>query len=91
MKNRKNKKKKSLIKSIRGKIIKGFFSCLNKILKGFFGCLLKLLPKLLVACGVAFIATFVVYITNTENKLIYYVVRPLLNKHYDSQVRDRKV
>ena len=28
---------------------------------------------------------------NGENKLIYYVVRPLLNKHYDAQVRDRRV
>ena len=35
--------------------------------------------------------TFTLYITNGENKLIYYVVRPLLNKHYDSQVRDRKI
>ena len=26
-----------------------------------------------------------------EHKLIYYVVRPLLNKHYDSQVRDRRI
>ena len=28
---------------------------------------------------------------NGENKLIYYVIRPFLNKHYDSQVRDRKI
>ena len=31
------------------------------------------------------------YMVNGENKLIYYVVRPLLNKHYDSQVRDRRI
>ena len=40
---------------------------------------------------IGFAATFTLYITNGENKLIYYVVRPLLNKHYDSQVRDRKI
>ena len=28
---------------------------------------------------------------NFENKLIYYVVRPFLNKHYDSQVRARRI
>ena len=28
---------------------------------------------------------------NLENKLIYYVIRPFLNKHYDSQKRDRIV
>ena len=26
-----------------------------------------------------------------ENKLIYYVLRPFLNKHYDSQVRDKRI
>ena len=40
---------------------------------------------------IAFAATFALYITNGENKLIYYVVRPFLNKHYDSQVRDRRI
>ena len=38
-----------------------------------------------------FAATFTLYMVNGENKLIYYVVRPLLNKHYDSQVRDRRI
>ena len=28
---------------------------------------------------------------NLENKLIYYVIRPFLNKHYDSQKRDRRI
>ena len=45
---------------------------------GFFGCLF-------------FVGTFSLYMFNGENKLIYYVIRPLLNKHYDSQVRDRKI
>ena len=52
---------------------------------------LKLLGKLLLIALIAFVATFALYITNGENKLIYYVVRPFLNKHYDSQVRDRKI
>ena len=51
----------------------------------------KLFKKLLVIALITFAATFTLYITNGENKLIYYVVRPLLNKHYDSQVRDRKI
>ena len=40
---------------------------------------------------IAFVVTFAIYMTNAENKLIYYVVRPLLNKHYDAQVRDRRI
>lgn len=40
---------------------------------------------------IAFVGTFGMYMFNLENKLIYYVVRPLLNKHYDSQVRDRRI
>ena len=38
-----------------------------------------------------FLVTFTIYMTNAENKIIYYVVRPLLNKHYDTQVRDRRI
>lgn len=53
--------------------------------------LLKILGKTLLIGLIGFVLTFALYITNGENKLIYYVVRPLLNKHYDSQVRDRKV
>ena len=53
--------------------------------------LLKALGKLILIALILFAATFTLYITNGENKLIYYVVRPLLNKHYDSQVRDRKI
>ena len=51
----------------------------------------KIVKKLALILLIAFVATFTLYITNGENKLIYYVVRPLLNKHYDSQVRDRKI
>ena len=53
--------------------------------------LLKLLGKLLLIGCIGFVVTFAVYITNAENKLIYYVVRPFLNKHYDAQVRDRRI
>ena len=51
----------------------------------------KIFKKLVLIVLIVFVATFTLYITNGANKLIYYVVRPLLNKHYDSQVRDRKI
>ena len=53
--------------------------------------LLKTLGKLALAALILFAATFALYITNAENKLIYYVVRPFLNRHYDAQVRDRRI
>ena len=53
--------------------------------------ILKMLRKILLIGLIGFAATFTLYITNGENKLIYYVIRPFLNKHYDSQVRDRQV
>ena len=60
-------------------------------MKKFLAILFKLLGKLIVIGLIVFAATFALYITNGENKLIYYVVRPFLNKHYDSQVRDRRI
>ena len=60
---------------------------MNKFVK----LLLKILGKTLLVGLIFFVATFTLYITNGENKLIYYVVRPFLNKHYDSQVRDRRI
>lgn len=51
----------------------------------------RLLGKLCLVALIFFVVTFGIYITNAENKLIYYVVRPFLNKHYDSQTRDRKI
>lgn len=60
---------------------------MKKLLK----ILFKILGKLILAAVIFFAATFTLYMVNGENKLIYYVVRPLLNKHYDSQVRDRRI
>ena len=60
-------------------------------MKKFLKILFKILGKLILAAGIFFVATFALYMVNGENKLIYYVVRPLLNKHYDSQVRDRRI
>ena len=60
---------------------------MKKILK----ILAKVFSRILLIGLIGFVATFTIYITNGENKLIYYVIRPFLNKHYDSQVRDRRV
>ena len=60
-------------------------------MKKFWKFIFKLIKKLIVIGLVGFVATFALYMFNGENKLIYYVVRPLLNKHYDAQVRDRRI
>ena len=60
-------------------------------MKKFLAILFKILGNLILAAVIFFVATFALYMVNGENKLIYYVVRPLLNKHYDAQVRDRRV
>ena len=60
-------------------------------MKKFLKILFKILGKLILAAVIFFAATFTLYMVNGENKLIYYVVRPLLNKHYDSQVRGRRI
>ncbi len=60
-------------------------------MKKFLNLMLKLLGKVLLIGLLTFAVTFAIYMTNAENKLIYYVVRPFLNKHYDSQVRDRRI
>ncbi len=60
-------------------------------MKKFARFMFKLLGKLLLVALIGFVATFALYMSNGENKLIYYVVRPLLNKHYDAQVRDRRI
>lgn len=60
---------------------------MNKYLK----IALKVLGKIILVVFVGFVVTFTMYMTNAENKLIYYVIRPFLNKHYDAQVRDRRI
>ena len=60
-------------------------------MKKFWSFLMKLIGKLILIGFIGFVATFALYMFNGETKLIYYVVRPLLNKHYDSQVRDRRI
>lgn len=60
-------------------------------MKKFLKVLFKVLGKVTVIGLIAFVATFTLYMFNGENKLIYYVIRPFLNKHYDSQVRDRRI
>ena len=56
---------------------------------------MKLVAKILGKVGLfgflGFVGTFSLYMFNGENKLIYYVIRPLLNKHYDAQVRDKRI
>ena len=51
----------------------------------------KILMKVGLVGLIGFAVTFTIYMGNFENKLIYYVVRPFLNKHYDSQVRDKRI
>ena len=50
-----------------------------------------ILLKLALLLFGAFAATFTIYMLNLENKLIYYVIRPFLNSHYDAQKRDKRI
>lgn len=51
----------------------------------------KIMGKVGLVGFIGFVVTFSIYMFNLENKLIYYVLRPFLNKHYDSQVRDKRI
>ena len=51
----------------------------------------KIMGKVGLVGFIGFVATCSNYMLNLENKLIYYVLRPFLNKHYDSQVRDKRI
>ena len=51
----------------------------------------KIMGKVGLVGFIGFVATFTIYMFNLENKLSYYVLRPFLNKHYDSQVRDKRI
>lgn len=56
------------------------------------GCLLwRVLRTLLIVAAALFAGTFTIYYFNLENKLIYRVIYPFLQKHYDSQKRDRRI
>lgn len=46
------------------------------------------MKKIAIAALAAIPASMAIYWWNLDNKLIFYVVRPLLNKIYDSQKRD---
>ena len=45
----------------------------------------KIMGKVGLVGFIGFVATFTIYMFNLENKLIYYVLRPFLNKHYDKK------
>ena len=51
----------------------------------------KLLKSLLITAALLFAGTFTIYYLNLEYKLIYKVIYPLLQKHYNSQQRDRRI
>ena len=51
----------------------------------------KIMGKVGLVGFIGFVATFTIYMLNLENKLIYYVLRPFLDKHYESQVRDKRI
>lgn len=60
-------------------------------MKKLIGFVFKLVKRIALVGVIAFVLTFTIYMTNAENKLIYDMVRPLLNKHYDNQARDRRI
>lgn len=47
----------------------------------------KAVRRILMGLACVFAATLVIYWFNLDNKLIYYGVRPILNKVYDKQER----
>ena len=52
----------------------------------------KIMGKVGLVGFIGFVATFSIYMFNLENKLIYYVLRPFLNKHIvDELVLDKRI
>lgn len=51
---------------------------------------MKILLIILVILAVLFVLTFTIYFFNLDMKLIYRVQK-LLNKHYDTMEKDRKL
>ncbi len=60
-------------------------------MKKLFSILWNIFKKLVITVFVLFVVTFTIYMTNAENKLIYYHISPFLTKHYDKQSRDRRI
>ena len=52
---------------------------------------MKVIWKILAALFAVVALLFTVYIFNLDMKLMRSVVLPFLNKHYDSQVRDKRI
>lgn len=84
--------KKSLAKQVRRdvelKVARGVGKKAKKRLCARLG---RGVRKLAVFSLITFVVTFCIYMFNLENKLLYYVVYPFLNRHYDSQTRDRRI
>lgn len=51
----------------------------------------KLLPKLLLGATGVWMGSMLIYWFNLDNKVIYFLVRPLLDKIYDHRKVDEKV
>ena len=51
----------------------------------------KLLPKLLLGAAGVWVGSMLIYWFNLDNKAIYFLVRPLLDKLYDHRKVDEKV
>lgn len=51
----------------------------------------KLLPKLLLGATGVWVGSMLIYWFNLDNKAIYFLVRPLLDKIYDHRKVDGKV
>lgn len=53
--------------------------------------ILKIVGRILLILLIAFVSTFTIFMANLDNRLIYFIVRPLLNSHYAHQTRDRRI
>lgn len=51
----------------------------------------KLLPKLLLGATGVWVGSMLIYWFNLDNKAIYFLVRPLLDRLYDRRKVDGKV
>ena len=51
----------------------------------------KLLKTVVLTAFALFVSTFIIYMFNLENKLIYKAIYPFLQKHYNNQRRDRRI